>query len=443
MTSWNPDVDFDASYESLGQEMYEFAGSIFPFPRSITGNGVRDTLAEVKKHLPELVIHEVPTGTTCFDWIVPDEWNVRAAYIANMDGKKIVDFKHNNLHLMGYSVPVNDVISRRDLDDHLYSMPETPDAIPYTTSYYQRNWGFCLTQNQREMLKDSQYRILIDTDLAPGYLTYADLVIPGESDREILISTYTCHPSLANNETSGPTLATYLAAMLSKRKNRFTYRIVFAPETIGAVVYLAHNLDHLKEMTLAGFILTCVGDDRSFSFMPSRHGNTVADRAARRVLEKYAPDFHAYDFIQHRASDERQYCSPGADLPVVSMMRTAYGRYPEYHTSKDNMNVISASGFAKSFYLHKKVFEDIEKLRFWQSVFIGEPQLSRRNLRSGIGGQRSPSPLNETLVSDILAMSDGRSDNLKMAEEIGEPLKLIDEWGKNLVEAGLLREIGC
>jgi len=369
LSLWNPGQDFDSSYESLGQEMYEFAESIFPFPRSITGNGVRDTLVEVKKHLPGLVIHEIPSGTKCFDWVIPDEWNVRDAYIANMDGKKIIDFEENNLHLLGYSEPMDVVISREDLDDHLYSMPDMPDVIPYTTSYYHRNWGFCLTQNQRDQLKDSQYQILIDSDLAPGHLTYADLLIPGKSDREILISTYTCHPSLANNETSGPTLTTYLARMLSERKNRFSYRIVYTPETIGPIVYLAFNLNHLKEMTLAGFILTCVGDDRSFSFMPSRHGDTVADRAARRVLERYAPNFQAYDFMLHRASDERQYCSPGADLPVVSMMRTAYGRYPEYHTSKDDMDVISASGFAKSFYLHKKVFEDIEELRFWQSVF--------------------------------------------------------------------------
>jgi len=214
-------------------------------------------------------------------------------------------------------------------------------------------------------MTDTEYRVYIDTNLSPGHLTYADLVIPGESDREILISIYTCQPSLANNEISGPTLATFLGRMLSQKKNSFTYRIVFAPETIGAIAYMGLHLDHMKQKTMAGFILTCVGDDRSFSFMPSRHGDTIADRAARHVLQKYAPNYRALGFLKNRASDERQYCSPGADLPVVSIMRTAYGLYPEYHTSKDDMSILSALGFSKSYYLIQKALEIIESRRYW------------------------------------------------------------------------------
>jgi len=438
---WQPGSDFDSSYELLGREIYDFAASIFPYPRSITGNGVRDTLTEVKKHLPNLNICELPTGTKCFDWEIPEEWNIRAAHIAKMNGNKIIDFKDNNIHMMGYSEPVDEIISRSKLDAHLYSIPEIPDAIPYVTSYYNRNWGFCVSQNQRDQMTDSEYRIFIDSDLSPGHLTYADLVIPGKSDREIIISTYTCHPSLANNEVSGPALATFLGRMLSERKNRFTYRIIFAPETIGAIAYLSQNLEHLKRQTIAGFNITCVGDDRAFSYMPSRNGNTVSDRTAKRILDKFAPNYVPYDFIKHRASDERQYCSPGVDLPFVSIMRTAYGRYPEYHTSKDNMDVLSTSGFAKSFYLHQKAFEMIETQRYWQAVHLGEPQLNRRGLRISIGGGRSKLPSNTKLISDILALSDGRSDNMQIAELTDTPLETVNAMAEKLVDLGLLNEL--
>jgi aminopeptidase-like protein len=436
---WIPNSDFDHNYQSLGQEIYDFASDIFPITRSITGNGVRDTLAKIKTHLPELNIHEVPTGTKCFDWQIPNEWNVKEAYIANIEGERIIDFKNHNLHLMGYSAPINKIITRDELDTHLYSLPNMPDAIPYVTSYYEKNWGFAVTQEQREKLTDKKYLVYIDSDLSPGNLTYADLIIPGKSDLEIFISTYICHPSLANNEISGPSLATFLARMLYKNRNRFTYRIVFTPETIGSVTYMSKNLEHLQQKTIAGFILTCVGDDRSFYFMPSRNGNTIADRAAKDILKQYAPQFHELDFLKDRASDERQYCSPGADLPVVSIMRTAYGRYPEYHTSKDNMETISAEGFSKSFYLHRKVFELIEKQRYWHASYIGEPQLSRRNLRSYLGGQSLST--NSKLIADILSMSDGRTGNYEIADKTGHPLELINKIGNQLLDLGLLSEI--
>ncbi len=421
--------------------MYVFAQRIFPFNRSITGDGVRQTLAMIKEKLPALNIHEVPSGTECFDWTVPDEWNVKDAYIATMSGERVVSFTDNNLHLMGYSEPFEGVLTREELDKHLHSLPDLPDAIPYATSYYRRRWGFCISHNQRLELSEAKYKVVVDSDLKPGSLSYADLIIPGHSDKEILISTYTCHPSLANNEVSGPTLATFLACMLSNRENRYTYRIVFVPETIGPIVYLSRNLNHMKSKMVAGFVLTCVGDDRNVSFMPSRTGNTRADRAARRVLEKIAPDFVAYDFLKDRASDERQYCSPGADLPVASIMRTAYGRYPEYHTSLDDMSVISPEGFAKSFYLYRKVFETLEAMRLWKARLVGEPHLSKRNLRDSLGGQRKPLASDTKLIMDILALADGDTDAALLAERTGQPVQEILRLCEILVDDGLLEEI--
>jgi len=343
--------------------------------------------------------------------------------------------------MLGYSEPMDAVISRAELDEHLYSIPDRPEVIPYTTSYYNRTWGFCLTDHARQAMTDSSYRVLIDSDLKPGHLTYADLIIPGEADDEILLSTYTCHPSLANNEVSGPTLATFLGRLLQSKKNKFTYRIVFVPETIGPVIYMSKNLNQLRRKTLAGFVLTCVGDDRAFSFMPSRNGNTVADHVARQILEKYAPDYIGYDYLRDRASDERQYCSPGANLPVVSMMRTAYGRYPEYHTSLDDMSVISPEGFAKSIYLHSKSITQIENRRVWQTTNIGEPHLSRRNYRSTIGSQRKPIGAETKLISDILAMADGVMDTSTLARLVDRSESEINEWCEKLSADGLLRKV--
>lgn len=438
---WTPDDEFDLFYQELGRDIYEFASRIFPLPRSISGNGVRETLAVVADILPELQIHEIATGERCFDWVVPPEWNVRDAYIADLDGNRVVDWNDNNLHLVGYSEPINLEVDRSDLENHLHSIPELPDAIPYVTSYYKKTWGFCVSQRQRSQLRDRRYRAVIDSELKDGHLTFADLILPGESKKEVLLSTYTCHPSMANNEVSGIALATFLGRELCRRKRKLTYRIVFVPETIGAVIYLSRHLQELKDRLISGFVLTCVGDDRAINFMPSRRGDTIADRIARDILNRFAPGHQELNFLQNRGSDERQYCSPGVDLPVVSLMRSAYGRYPEYHTSLDNLDVICADGFAKSAYLHLKMFDELETTKIWQATNMGEPQLSRHNLRDHIGGQRVSLNENQKLISDVLALADGKTDTVMMARAMERSREDIERCCQQLANAKLLRSV--
>ena len=425
-----------------GEEMYRFAADLFPICRSITGDGVRQTLRWVGAMVPSLRVREVPSGTKCFDWIVPDEWNIRDAYVADASGRRVIDFRRNNLHVVSYSTPVDTVVSRAELDEHLFSIPELPDAIPYRTSYYRPFWGFCLSHNDRQRLAEGSYRVRIDADVAPGHLTYADVVIPGSSTREVFFSTYICHPSMANNEVSGPTVATFLARWLQARKGRYTYRLCFVPETIGAVAYLHENLDHLRAVTLAGFQLTCVGDDRTFSYLPSRTGATLADRVAEHVLRHLADRYDRYDFVRDRGSDERQWSSPGADLPVVSIMRSKYGTYPEYHTSLDDMSVISAAGLAGSLFVHQQCVQVIEANRTWRTSVVGEPQLSRRGLGQPVGGSRGPLPAASKLVLDVLELADGTMDVIAIADRIGAYALDVADACLMLAEDDLLIEVG-
>ena len=402
---------------NIGKEMYRWAEDLFPITRSITGAGVRETLGYIKKLIPDLEIHSVPSGTTAFDWTVPNEWNIREAYIADESGRKLVDFKNHNLHVMGYSVPVDRWLDRDELDKHLYSKPEQPDAIPYRTSYYKKRWGFCLSHNQRTLLGPGKYRVVIDSDLKPGVLNYGELILPGESDEEVLLSTYICHPSLANNELSGPVVTTALVQWLQGlNERRYTYRVVFVPETIGSIVYLSKHAEWMKKKVKAGFVVTCAGDDRAYSFVPSRCGGTLADRIAGHVLNYEVDDYIKYSFLD-RGSDERQYCSPLIDLPVVSIMRSKYSAYPEYHTSLDDLSLISPTGLAGSYNVLCACLSALEMNYTYRVTIPCEPQLGKRGLypstRKVVRGHV------EKVMMNFLAYADGTRDLLGIADEIG------------------------
>ena len=401
----------------VGVQMHSWATDLFPVCRSITGLGVRKTLKYLQTLLPELTTHEVPSGERVLDWIVPEEWNVRAAWVEDSSGTKILDFDKSNLHLMGYSEPIDRVVSREELEQHLYSLPDQPEAIPYVTSYYSRNWGFCLSEIQRTQLGPGPFRVVIDSTLAPGSLTYGELVIPGETTEEILLSTYVCHPSMGNNELSGPVVTTALARWLqSLQSRRYTYRILFIPETIGSIVYLSRHLEHLRSHVRAGWVVTCIGDERTYSYVPSRLGGTLADRVSLQVLSELESGFDEYTFLD-RGSDERQWCSPGADLPVCSVMRSKYGTYPEYHTSLDDLTFVTPSGLAGGYRVLKQCIELLEANDRWIVNTVGEPQLGRRGLYPTTSLKGSAASV--SVLRDVVSYCDGNHDVLDLCERIG------------------------
>ena len=421
-----------------GQKMHELAQKLFPICRSITGNGVRETLRILKKEI-SIKVYEVPTGTRVFDWTVPKEWNISEAWIEDSKGQRIIDFANHNLHVVGYSVPVDMQISLSDLQEHLYSIPEQPNAIPYVTSYYQERWGFCMTHAMREKLSDDIYHVHIDSSLKDGSLTYGELIIPGESEKEIFLSTYICHPSMANNELSGPVVTTYLTKWIKSKPRHHTYRIIFIPETIGSLTYLSKNIDDMKRNIIAGFNVTCAGDDRANSFQSSRYGTTLADRVALRVLRKRHPNFKSYSFLD-RGSDERQYCSPGVDLPVVSIMRSHHTEFPEYHSSLDNLELITPNGLQGSFDILKECIETLENNPRYQPIFQCEPQLGKRGLYSTLSRRGSKSN-DSKLYLNILAYSDGTNDMDDLAELLHIPKEDILQAVKTLLNAKLIRRI--
>ncbi|MBA2678186.1 MAG: DUF4910 domain-containing protein [Ktedonobacteraceae bacterium] len=416
--------------------MHRLMTQLFPLCRSITGDGVRETLRIIQTHIP-LTIVEVPSGTKVFDWTVPKEWNVREAFVRDPRGRKIIDFKENNLHVLGYATPIDKSVTLSELQDHLHSLEDQPDAIPWVTSVYEERWGFCLTHSQRVKLEEGTYQVFIDSELKDGSLTYGELIIPGLTNQEIFISTYICHPSMANNELSGPVLATMLGKWLAGKSRRFTYRIIFIPETIGSITYLSRNMESMKRNIVAGFNLTCVGDDRAYSYLPSRSGSTLADKVALNVLRSKHPDFKEYSFLD-RGSDERQYCSPGIDLPVVSLMRTKYREFPEYHTSLDDLELVTAAGLEGSFSLHKDCIELLERNRIYKMKCLGEPQLGKRGLYPTIATKDSHQLVKDML--NVIAYTDGKNDLIDISNTLGVPAKDLYPIIDQLLAADLLQE---
>jgi aminopeptidase-like protein len=425
------------SFENCGHLMYQLLVELFPICRSITGNGLRETLRIIQEHIP-IIIHEVPSGTKVFDWTVPKEWNIRDAYVMDDRGDKIIDFANNNLHVLGYSIPVDKTISLAELQEHLYSREDLPDAIPYMTSYYQERWGFCLTHNQRMTLKDGFYKVFIDSDISDGVLNYGELIIPGSSEKEILLSTDVCHPSMANNELSGPVVTTFLSKWILENHFRYTYRIIFIPETIGSLTYLSRNMSKMQKNIVAGFNITCVGDERSYSYLPSKYGSTLADRAALSILNGKHPGFKEYSFLQ-RGSDERQYCSPGVDLPVVSVMRSKYFTYPEYHTSFDNLDLVTPAGLQGGFEVIRDCLELIERNRVYCLKCYGEPQLGKRGLYPTLGTQTLYWTVYDMM--NFIAYADGTNDLIKISNLIRVPVSGIYKIVDTLLEADLLMEV--
>ena len=419
--------------------MYALCAKMFPYCRSITGDGVRQTLAALREVVPEIEIHEVSSGTKAFDWTVPKEWRIRDAWIKNESGEKILDFHETNLRVMGYSAPLDKKMTLAELKKIIYTQPDQPDVIPYVTSYYKERSGFCMTQREKDALPEGTYHAYIDSDLFDGRLTYGELVLPGETDDEILLSTYDCHPSMANNECSGPAVSVYLAKWLkSLPHRRYTYRFVYIPETIGSITYLSQgdHLQHMKAHVKAGYNLSCVGDDRTYTYVESRYGDTLADRVAQNVLHFHYPQYERRTFL-NRGSDERQYNAPGVDLPVCAICRSKYGEYPEYHTSKDDLGLISPSGLQGAYEVYQKCIEALEANKTYEIQCLCEPQLGKRGLYPTISQKGSYDEVKA--MTDFIAYADGTNDLIAISDRIGVPVGNLAEIAKKLVAAGLMK----
>jgi len=423
----------------IGERMYKWCKDLFPINRSLTGAGVRETLSYIENILPALKIFEVPSGTPAFDWTVPEEWNVSEAWIADSSNKRIVDFKVNNLHLMGYSTPLHKTLTKSELLEHLHTLPEQPDAIPYVTSYYKKNWGFCLSQNQLDSLPDGPFNVFIDSSLIPGHMTYGELFIPGTTEEEILLTTYICHPSMGNNELSGPAVLTQLAKYLQEKNNlKYSYRILFTVETIGSLYYISQNLDILQKNLKGGWVLTCIGDDRSYSYVPTRDGDSLTDRVSRHVLKHLSADAKEYSWLD-RGSDERQYNAPGINLPIGSLMRSKYDEYPEYHTSLDDLNLISPNGLAGGYNMMVKAIDILEANGQFQINVLGEPQLGRRGLYPETSTRETFDLVKNQM--NVISYLDGSRDLLEIAELCGIPFQEVIKIIGRLDSSNLIEKV--
>jgi aminopeptidase-like protein len=424
-------------WREIGQELHRFAAELYPICRSITGNGIRQTLGLVQNRIPLQTV-QVPTGTTVFDWTVPKEWNIRDAYIKDTAGKRVVDFQQCNLHVVNYSTPVHRTLPLAELKSHLHTLPSHPDWIPYRTSYYQENWGFCLSHNQMLALEDNDYEVCIDSSLQDGNLTYGEYFVRGRSTDEVLISTHACHPSLANDNLSGLTVATALAALLSGRDLRYSYRFLFIPGTIGAITWLARNRENVGRIR-HGLVLTGIGDAGGFHYKKSRRGNAEIDQAAAHVLRHHGESAEILEFSPY-GYDERQYCSPGFNLPVGCLMRSVWGTFPEYHTSADNLDFIQPAKLAGSLRVCASILDVLESNRRYRNLNpYCEPQLGTRNLYRSTGGESIGAEMNARLW--VLNLSDGEHSLLDIAERSGIPFPAISDAAELLRENGLLSAV--
>jgi aminopeptidase-like protein len=407
------------------EDIERYFDRLWPLMRSLTGDGVRAT-HDILGELVPLERFEVPSGTEVFDWTVPDEWRLRDAYVVAPDGRRLFDVAENSLRVVNGAAPFRGTVSREELDRHLYSRPDLPDAIPYVTSYYEERWGFCVSQRERDALPEGDYEVVVDSELFDGSMTISEAVLFGEEDEEVLISTYTCHPSMANNELSGPLAAAFLYRRLAAwPERRLTYRFVFAPETIGAIAYLAENGDHLLRSLVAGYVVTCVGLDMPFHYKRSRTGTSLADRAAAHALSHLGTPHALHDFSP-TGSDERQYCSPGFDLPVGSLMRGAHGEYPEYHTSLDDKSLIGFAALQGSIDAYEAICRVLDRNVTYENLHpYGEPQLGRRGLYPTLGTADQRDKVAALLW--VLNMSDGVRDLLAVAERSGLPIETLAE----------------
>lgn len=420
-----------------GLDMFNLISELYPICRSITGNGVRDTLMILQKHIP-LITHEVPTGTKVFDWTVPKEWNIQDAYVKNSKGEKIIDFRKNTLHVLNYSVPVRKSVSLDELKEHLFTVPEYPEWIPYRTSYYQENWGFCISYHQLINLGEDEYEVVIDSSLEDGYLTYGEYYIKGKRAEEILISCHTCHPSLCNDNLSGIVLAVFLAKHLTSMSLDYSYRFLFVPGTIGSITWLCLNEPYVSRIK-HGLVAACLGDSGKFTYKRSRRGNAEIDRAVMNVLKNSGNAYETIDFIPY-GYDERQYCSPEFNLPVGCLMRTPYGHYPQYHTSADNLEFVQPKSLADSLSLYLSIFNVLENNKAYSNRNPKcEPQLGRRGLYQMTGGQKDKK-LKELAMLWVLNLSDGSNTLLDISDRSGLEFTLIHEAADMLLKHDLLQE---
>ncbi|MFI6156364.1 DUF4910 domain-containing protein [Kitasatospora sp. NPDC051170] len=420
----------------MGVEMHALVERLYPLCRSITGDGVRATLDIVGEYLP-LQVHEVPTGTQVLDWTVPQEWNIRDAYVADASGRRVVDLADSALHVLGYSVPVAATMPLAELRPHLYTLPEQPTLVPYRTSYYKPEWGFCLAQETLDALPEGDYEVRIDSTLADGHLTYAEHVVPGRVAEEVLVSCHVCHPALANDNMAGVAVAVFLARELAQRDPWYTYRFVFAPGTIGAITWLARNRERVERVR-HGLVLACAGDSGQLTYKRSRRGDAEIDRAVAHVLAASERPHEIREFTPY-GYDERQYCSPGFDLGVGSLCRTPYAEYPEYHTSGDDPAFVKPEALEDTLALCREAFAVLDRNRSYVNLSpYGEPQLGRRGLYDSLGG-RSDSKQAQLAMLWVLSMSDGTRSLLDVAERSGLPFDAVAAAADALVGADLIK----